>query len=482
MSGETILVIDDSPEMVKHLTKYILPTFDYKTLSASDGQSGLTLIREGKPDLVMLDYNLPRMTGIDVLQQMAQESLNVPVILMTGYGSELSAIEAFRLGAKDYLIKPFTVDEVVETVSRALVEMRLLHDKEAFAEESRRLRVEIDRQAKEMRTLSNFGKAVTSLLSAKKIMKKVMDAALELTDAERCMMWLPDGNDGLMRMYRQENGTELELYQEQMDVIGTFVGTVMQEGVPFRRSELKGEGLQLLHDYRIRAVLCVPLQLRGETLGTLGVINESTVSRFSRRHEFLLSFLGDYTAIAMENARVLEVADSALAVKVDKLNTLMEITRAITSSVDLDEVARLTIHQVHTHWDIEASSLWLVNEEKQCLTVMASVGTAVKQLANIRIPLGTGYVGRVVETGESIISNTVKNDDRHHQEVDVVTGFQTHSIICVPLITQGKTVGAMQLINNRKGDFFEYDVEWAASIATAVAIAVTNALSFPTNR
>lgn len=477
MSGETILVIDDSEEMVKHLTEYILPTFDYKTLSASDGEEGLALIREKKPDLVMLDYNLPTMTGIDVLQQMARESLISPVILMTGYGSELSAIEAFRLGAKDYLIKPFTVDEVVETVSRALVEMRLLHDKAALAEESRRLRVEMDRQAQEMRTLSDFGKAVTSLLSAEKIMDTVMATAVKLTESEQCMIWLPDGDDGLMREYTQDDDRTVKLYKKNISVAGSFIEQVMQDGTPFRRSELTGDGLLLLDDYRVRAVLCVPLQLRSKTLGILGVTNKTAVSRFSKRHEFLLSFLGDYTAIAMENARILEVADSALAVKVEKLNTLMEITRAITSTIDLNEVAQLTIQQVHTHWEIEASSLWLVNEQEQCLTILASVGTAANQLADIRIPLGTGYVGRVIETGKPILSNTVISDQRHYQQIDDETGFQTHSIICVPLVTKGKTVGAMQLINNRNGDFFEYDMEWAASIATAVAIAVTNAQS-----
>ena len=478
MSGETILVIDDSVEMVKHLTEYILPTFDYKTLSAQDGQSGLALIREQQPDLVMLDYNLPRMTGIDVLQQMVQESLTVPVILMTGYGSELSAIEAFRLGAKDYLIKPFTVDEVVETVSRALVEKRLLYDKEAFAEESRRLRVAIERQAQEMRTLFDFGKAVTSLLSADKIMKEVLGAAASLTEADRSVLWLPDGNEeGLMCAYSQEKDGELVLFQESISVVGTFVESVMLEGKPFRRAEMLGKDKRLFTHCNPRAVLCVPLRLRGEALGTLGVMNETAVHRFSERHEFLLSFLGDYTAIAMKNAHILEVADSALAVKVDRLNTLMEITHAITSSVDLDEVARLTIHQVHTHWNLEASSLWLVNEEDGCLTILTSVGTAADRLAKTHIPMGTGFVGRVVETGKPILSNNVANDSRHYQEIDEYTGFQTHSVICVPMVMQGKVVGAMELINNQDGDFFEYDVEWAASIATAVAIAVTNALS-----
>ena len=188
MSGEFILIIDDSREIVKHLTESVLPTFGYHTMHAYDGKSGLEIIREKGPDLVMLDFNLPEMTGLDVLQQMAQESLKTPVVLMTGYGSELSAIEAFRLGAKDYLIKPFTVDEIVETIDRALVETRLLHDKAELAEEIRRLKVEMSRQNNEMRTLSNIGKAITSLLSVDELLQRVLETGPVTMTMGR---WLP---------------------------------------------------------------------------------------------------------------------------------------------------------------------------------------------------------------------------------------------------------------------------------------------------
>jgi two-component system NtrC family sensor kinase len=110
------------------------------------------------------------MTGLDVLQQMAQESISTPVVLMTAYGSELSAIESFRLGAKDYIIKPFTTDEIVSTIDRALVEVRLLNDKKELAEQMRRLKVELSRQTGEMNTLSNIGQAITSLLSVDKVL------------------------------------------------------------------------------------------------------------------------------------------------------------------------------------------------------------------------------------------------------------------------------------------------------------------------
>lgn len=480
MSGECILVIDDSEEMVAHLSTDVLPSFGYETLSAFDGQSGLALIREKKPDLVMLDYNLPKMTGIDVLQQMVKESMSTPVVLMTGYGSELSAIKAFRLGAKDYLIKPFTIDEIIETIDRALVETRLLHDKEELAEQLRRVKVEMSRQTNEMKTLFNIGKAITSLLSVEKVLERVLAAAVYLTNAEDSTIWMLD-----------ESGESLQAFEKRTRMRGgqgdeahraaahnSQVEEVIQSGRPLRHSLFSGKGIKVKSDTFARAVLYVPLKLRGMSLGVLGVSNLQALRSFSKRDEFLLSFLADYAAIALENARVFQAADSALAKRLEELNTLIEITRTITSTLDLEEVVRLTIKQVHDSWEIEASSLWLLDEQTEALHVLANVGTPPELLESIDVPLGEGIVGHVAQTGKWVYTNDASSHPLHYRQIDAITGFSTRSLLCVPLKFRGEVVGALQLLNKQDGDFDDQDVERALSIAAAVAIAATNALLF----
>ena len=478
MSGECILVIDDSEEMVRHLTEDVLPSFDYRTIFAYDGQTGLKLIREEKPDLVMLDYNLPKMTGIDVLQQMAQESISTPVVLMTGYGSELSAIKAFRLGAKDYLIKPFTVDEIMETIDRALVETRLLHDKAELAEQLRRVKVEMSRHTNEMKTLFNIGKAITALLSVDKVLERVLEAATYLIHAEESVIWLPDDSGQQLHAYEKSGMRATETAVPHLSVSDSPVGQVLRTGRPLRQSIFSGQGIKLKTGYFARSVLCVPLKLRGVTVGILSVSNMSALRSFSKRDEFLLSFLADYAAIALENARVFQAADQALAARLEELNTLIEITRTITSSLDLDEIVRLTIKQVHDSWNIKASSLWLLDEQRQVLKVLANVGTPADILGKIEVPLSKGIVGSVAETGKWILTNEAHAHPLHYHRVDSITGFQTESILCVPLLSRGKVIGALQLLNKEDGEFDDQDVERALSIAAAVAIAVANALLY----
>ncbi len=478
MSGERILVVDDSQQIVTHLTEQVLPMFGFKTLYALDGKTGLDRIRNDNPDLVMLDLNLPDMTGIDVLHHLVEETISVPVILMTGFGSEKSAIDAFRLGAKDYIIKPFSVDEVLDTINRALIEPRLRHDKQQLAEQLRRAHVEMRRRVNEMSTLFGIGKAVAALLSVRKVLDRVLEAAIYLSNAEESTIWIADKNKEQLRVYAKKGTSEVEPQIYELSTNESHVGQVMRTGRPLRESAFSGKGITVKTGYTARAVLYVPLMLRGQAMGVLSVINLNEPRSFSERDEFLLSALADYAAIALENARVFQAADRALAAGNEELRTLIQITRTITATLDLKKVINMTIEQVHNSWQIEASSLWLLDETEQTLKVLANVGTPAETLASFRIPLGQGFVGQVAQSGEVIFTNKVYEHPLHFRQVDRETGFKTRSLLCVPLIFREKVIGVLQLLNKLDGEFDERDVERATSIASAVAIAVSNSLLF----
>jgi DNA-binding response OmpR family regulator len=135
MAKETILVVDDSPEIVHFLKQYVLVPAGYTVLTAADGQSGLDMAVNHNPDLIMLDMSMPRMNGLQMLVALRRTSCQAPVIFMTLHGSESIAVEVFRLGVRDYMVKPFTVDEVKQAIDRALQETRLAREKEELSRE-----------------------------------------------------------------------------------------------------------------------------------------------------------------------------------------------------------------------------------------------------------------------------------------------------------------------------------------------------------
>jgi two-component system, NtrC family, sensor kinase len=133
MAGETILVVDDNESLLDLLQKHILGRLGYKVQCAWDGRQGLQLAHEIKPDAILLDMNMPRMSGMEMLSALRYHDINAPVVFMTGSGSEYIAVQAFRLGVFDYLTKPFSPQEVEEAIDRALQVTRLQEEKEELA-------------------------------------------------------------------------------------------------------------------------------------------------------------------------------------------------------------------------------------------------------------------------------------------------------------------------------------------------------------
>lgn len=307
MGKETILIIDDSREIIKHLSTQLLPAFGYNTVHAPSGDKGLELIRQIEPDLVMLDLNLPGMTGLDVLQTLATDKIDVPVVLMTGYGSEKAAIEAFRLGVKDYLVKPFTVDEVIGTIERALVESRLRHDKERLIAQLGYAEAEMRNQVNQMNMLLDIGKTIVSLPKLEDVLKHALEVSAYVTNAESSVVWLYEKETNFLRSYSRQS-KNYRFAKLDMPVKGTTMGQVFLTGRLIDDQQFSGQGIRVgSTSVYTRALLYVPLTVNGEAIGVLGVHNQAEPRAFSERDQFLLSSIADYVAIALKNAqRMLE--------------------------------------------------------------------------------------------------------------------------------------------------------------------------------
>ncbi|MEK7292354.1 MAG: response regulator transcription factor [Actinomycetota bacterium] len=119
MASQLVLVVDDE-ESVCDIIVDALHLAEYRTLRAGDGATALSLMREQQPDLVILDVNMPRMTGFEVLEKMRQAGIMIPAILLTARHSREDTVTGFRLGADDYVKKPFGLEELLLRVSAVL--------------------------------------------------------------------------------------------------------------------------------------------------------------------------------------------------------------------------------------------------------------------------------------------------------------------------------------------------------------------------
>ncbi len=120
----TVLVCDDE-ELIRWSIAEFLRGEGYRVVEAEDGAAALRLIERDSPDIVLTDLKMPVMDGIELLRRLRQSDRDMPVIVITAHNAVDSAVEATRLGARDYLTKPFDLREVALTVSRVLASHRL---------------------------------------------------------------------------------------------------------------------------------------------------------------------------------------------------------------------------------------------------------------------------------------------------------------------------------------------------------------------
>lgn len=118
----TILVVDDEPGMHKSLNRLLRP--DFSVYTAISGEDGLEKADAISPDLILLDLCMPQMSGMEVLKNLTRAGRDTPVIMLTGHGSVRSAIRAIKLGAVDYIEKPFDNGKLKQTVNEVLKERK----------------------------------------------------------------------------------------------------------------------------------------------------------------------------------------------------------------------------------------------------------------------------------------------------------------------------------------------------------------------
>lgn len=169
MPIEKILIIDDEPLMRHYLTE-ALARKKFEITSAENGKTGLALCKESQFDLVITDMKLPDVTGIDILKKIKESHSSTIVVVMTAFGSIENAVEAMRMGAFHYLLKPFTPDALETTIEKANQHFQLL-------QENTFLKEELSSKCKQ-----------TKLIAQSPSMKKILSEAIKVAQSNASIL------------------------------------------------------------------------------------------------------------------------------------------------------------------------------------------------------------------------------------------------------------------------------------------------------
>ena len=175
--SESILLVDDDASLLR-VTEYNLSSAGFKVVSAKSGKEGIEAFQDNQPDLVITDVQLGDMNGIELLKQFKEQAPDVPVIIITAFGSIKMAVQAMHLGAFTFITKPFDRDTLRLSCVKALELRKLRHQTKALTKEVNRLT------------------GAEGMETANSAMKELLDTALRVAESEATVLITGDSGTG----------------------------------------------------------------------------------------------------------------------------------------------------------------------------------------------------------------------------------------------------------------------------------------------
>ena len=161
-----------------------------------------------------------------------------------------------------------------------------------------------------------------------------------------------------------------------------------------------------------------------------------------------------------------------------RLSILSDISQAANSVLEPRKVMEIVMNRAQELISAEAWSLLMVDDKEHTLSLELVMGEKVTGVRNYRVRVGQGVAGWVVQYKKPLIINDVRQDRRFDPRFDTLSGHGTRSILCAPLISRGHIIGAVELINKRRGQFTPQDLDMVMVLVEPGAIAIENAILY----
>jgi signal transduction histidine kinase/FixJ family two-component response regulator len=328
---ERILVVESDPEISDLIARQALQPLGYRVKVVETASDAIQQSMLFAPHLVVVDLDLPDLSGKDLLVALSSQGLKTPTIMIAAEGQESDVIQAFRLGATDYLRRPVREAELVSVVERALKQTRARREREQLARQLRSTNEELERRVRELTTIFAIGKAVTSITDQSSLFDRIVEGAVYITEAQRGWVLVRDrdGKNFILRAYRNlPRKLEMKLNQPWDDGVSSLVAL---SGEPL---SIFGDPLKRFPIARLgQAALVMPIKVQGETIGLLVVLRNAANS-FNKSDQTKLEAIADYASISLANAQLFR----ALEERARSLEHAME--RAQRSEQSKDELIR----------------------------------------------------------------------------------------------------------------------------------------------
>jgi signal transduction histidine kinase len=312
-----------------------------------------------------------------------------------------------------------------------------------------------------------------------------MDATIQLTNGERGFLVLLEGGNGRLRTVAARNVDQETIAGDSMEISRTVVRRVVESGEPLLtdnavRDERLAEHKSVVN-YQLRSIICAPLRARGEVIGAAYVDNRLFANAFSEDDLELLAAFASQAAVAIDNARLFQQTDQALARRVEELTLFQRMDQELNNSLQLDRVLSLALEWATELTGADASSIGLLEVDGDADGVRSNGHTALGQRLRLLAYQGEneGEEERVVAAGHPVLAQILRNGasvETHDATAEeAIDGTPAASQLAVPVRREGAIVGLITLEFRQPHPFEDEDKAFVERLADRAAVAIENA-------
>jgi DNA-binding response OmpR family regulator len=327
-TGDRILLVENDPEISDLIARQVLISVGYHVDVVVDSSSAIKQALLTLPDLIMADLNLPGLSAKDLLVALSSQGNNTPLMVIAQKGQEQDIIQAFRLGAADYLLWPARDAEVLSAVERVLSRVNAVRDRQRLDLKLSEVNHELQQKVRELSAIINIGKAVVSITDQRFLFQKIVDGAAQVADANTVWLLVRDDETKAFVLTAQRGLPEVWAKKINMPLDDGISGLVALSGETL---SISGEPLLKFRVANLgRSACAVPIKVQKEVIGMLVVVRKDS-RPFEKMEQTLLEAVADYASISLVNARLFRALNSSVQTSKEgerRQNALLESIRS----------------------------------------------------------------------------------------------------------------------------------------------------------
>lgn len=329
-TGDRVLLVENDPEVSDLIARQVLISEGYDVDVVADSSSAIKQAVVNPPDLIIADLSLPTLSAKDLLVALTSQGIHTPVLVIAGKGQEQAIIQAFRLGAADYLLWPARDAEVLSAVERALGRVHEARYRQRLDLKVSELNRELQRKTRELTAIISIGKAVVSITDHRVLFQKLVDGAAQISNANIAWLLVRDDENRAFLLAAQRGLPEAWAKKMNVPLDDGISGLVALSGETL---SISGEPLAKFRVASLGKSACaVPVKIQKEVIGVLLVVRAET-HPFEKMEQTLLEAVADYVAISLVNTRLFRVLNDTMQTSKDGAKRQSALLEAVRGSI-----------------------------------------------------------------------------------------------------------------------------------------------------